>query len=70
MRVTRRTVKTFELELTMRDVLGNLEELTLQEGYHFSPDCFQLLSVEAESTDQSDTSKPTSASILPFTRSA
>ncbi len=68
MRVTRRTATTFELELTMRDVLGNLEELTLQQGFDFPYDCFELLGIEkAHPTPRPDAP---SAEILYFPHSA
>ncbi len=34
------------LEMTMQDVLGNLEELALDFGYSDGEDCFEILAVE------------------------
>ncbi len=35
------------LEMTMQDVLGNLEELALDFGYRDGEDCFEILAIEA-----------------------
>ncbi len=35
------------LEMTMQEVLGNIEELALDFGYSDSNDCFEILSIEA-----------------------
>lgn len=46
------------LEITMQEVLGNLEELALDFGYRDGEDCFEILSIEApeatEATAQTD----------------
>jgi len=48
MKLNRKKPAHLELELTMRDVLGNLEELTLQQSYQFIDGYFELLSIEPE----------------------
>ncbi len=46
------------LEMTMQEVLGNLEELALDFGYRDGEDCFEILSIETpeatETTAQTD----------------
>lgn len=38
------------LEMTMQEVLGNLEELSLDFGYSDGENCFEILAIEAPDT--------------------
>lgn len=64
MKITRRTLETFTLELAMRDVLGNLEEFSLHAGYDFPHDCMEILAIEAPQSGQPEET----AAILEFPR--
>lgn len=67
MKLNRKKPAHLELELTMRDVLGNLEELTLLQSYQFIDSCFELLSIE---TEPSEPPASASAAIITFPSTA
>jgi hypothetical protein len=46
MRETRTIRPQLALEMTMRDVLGNLEEMVSTYGYMASDGCFEILAIE------------------------
>ena len=48
------------LEMTMQDVMGNMEELALDFGFSGSDACFEILAIEpAELTDVAQPSRST-----------
>jgi len=55
------------LEMTMQEVLGNLEELALDFGYSDGEDCFEILAIEpCQVPDLKSGHKPDNRVRAPF----
>ena len=53
------------LEMTMQEVLGNLEELSLDFGYSDGEDCFEILAIEPCVVPDSISRRDEGAAIRP-----
>ncbi len=53
------------LEMTMQEVLGNLEELSLDFGFSDGEDCFEIVAIEPCEVPEEATQRGASASVRP-----
>ncbi len=53
------------LEMTMQEVLGNLEELSLDFGYSDGEDCFEIVAIEPCEVPGEVTQRGASALVRP-----
>lgn len=46
------------LEMTMRDVLDNMEDMSCGAAYDSTPDCFEILSIEPPAPPTEEAPRP------------